>query len=154
MSTRKFSYMGTRWKYSHYCTHSVGGYREPCVLRRCCIFWLKNNTFSSHFLCTSTLLSVPTKSVNGCHYNSKVSDKLKPNSWTYNFVEVSGHNLESLRTWGFRIQCFHDKPVSTHFSSKGGGVKSISRGDRGKLKRLLSQLRSRIRPLAQLYECT
>ncbi len=24
--------------------------------------------------------------------------ELKPNSWTYNFVEVSGHNLESSKT--------------------------------------------------------
>ncbi len=24
----------------------------------------------------------------------------KPNSWMYNFVEVSGHNLESSQTWG------------------------------------------------------
>ncbi len=26
---------------------------------------------------------------------------LKPNSWTYNFVEVSGHNPESSQAWGF-----------------------------------------------------
>jgi hypothetical protein len=26
---------------------------------------------------------------------------LKPNSWTYNHVEVSGHNLESSQAWGF-----------------------------------------------------
>jgi hypothetical protein len=25
----------------------------------------------------------------------------KPNSWTYNFIEVSGHNLGSSKTWGF-----------------------------------------------------
>ncbi len=25
----------------------------------------------------------------------------KPNSWTYNFVEVSGYNLESSQSWGF-----------------------------------------------------
>ncbi len=25
----------------------------------------------------------------------------KPNSWTYNFFEVSGHNLKSSQTWGF-----------------------------------------------------
>jgi hypothetical protein len=30
---------------------------------------------------------------------------LKPNSWTYNFVEVSGHNLESSQTWGFCVTC-------------------------------------------------
>jgi hypothetical protein len=39
----------------------------------------------------------------------------KPNSWTYNFVEVSGHYHESSRTWGFHIQCLHYKPVSNHF---------------------------------------
>ncbi len=39
----------------------------------------------------------------------------KPNSCTYNFVEVSGHNLESSQTWGFRIQCLHHKPISNHF---------------------------------------
>ncbi len=32
---------------------------------------------------------------------------LKPNSWTYSFVEVSGHTLESSQTWGFCIQCLH-----------------------------------------------
>ncbi len=49
----------------------------------------------------------------------------KPNSRTYNFVEVSGHNLKSFQTWGFRIyvQCLHYKPVSKHFCSKRGGGK-------------------------------
>ncbi len=46
---------------------------------------------------------------------------LKPNSWTDNFVEVSGHNRESSQTWGFCIQCLHYKPVSNHFCSRGGG---------------------------------
>ncbi len=32
----------------------------------------------------------------------------KPNSWMYNFVEDSGHNL----TWSFGIKCLHYKPVS------------------------------------------
>ncbi len=35
----------------------------------------------------------------------KTNSIQKPNSWTYNFVEVSGHNLESSKTWGFHIQC-------------------------------------------------
>ncbi len=49
----------------------------------------------------------------------------KPNSWTYNFVEVSGHNLESFQTWAIRIvQCLHYKPVSNHICSRGG-VKSV-----------------------------
>ncbi len=31
----------------------------------------------------------------------------KQNSWTDNFVEVSGQNLESSQTWGLRIQYLH-----------------------------------------------
>ncbi len=52
----------------------------------------------------------------------------KQNSWTYNFVEVSGHNLENSQTWGFCVQCLHYKPASNHFCSRGrggGGVKSV-----------------------------
>ncbi len=54
---------------------------------------------------------------------NRVAPFLKPNSWTYNFVEVSGHNLESSQTWGFRIQFLPYKPVSCHFWSRrvGGG---------------------------------
>ncbi len=53
----------------------------------------------------------------------------EPNSWTYNFVEVSGHNLEISETWGFRKHCLHYKPVSNHFCWGGGGgvVKSVIR---------------------------
>ncbi len=40
--------------------------------------------------------------------------------WTYNFVEVSGLNLDCPQTWGFQIQCLHYKPVSNHFYSMGG----------------------------------
>ncbi len=44
------------------------------------------------------------------------------NSWTYNFVEVSGHNLESSQTWKIRLVfTVHYKPVSNHFRSRGGG---------------------------------
>jgi hypothetical protein len=76
--------------------------------------------------------------------------ELKPNSF---FVEVSGHNLESVQTLDFRTQCLHYIPVSNHFFlGGGGGVKSISRDDDceyqgGKLLRLLSQLRPRTWPL-------
>ncbi len=49
---------------------------------------------------------------------------LKLNSWTYNFVEVSGHNLESYQTWGFHIKCLPYKPIENHFCSggRGGGL--------------------------------
>ncbi len=42
-----------------------------------------------------------------------------------NFVEVSGHNLESYQACGFRIQCLHAKPVSNHFCLGEGGVISV-----------------------------
>ncbi len=59
-------------------------------------------------------------------YSLSMIHGLKPNSWTYNFVEVSGHIVESSQTWGFRTQSLHFKLVSNYFCS---GVKSVSRGD-------------------------
>jgi hypothetical protein len=59
------------------------------------------------------------------HSNLSVSH-LKSNSWKYNnFVEVSGHNLESSQTWGFRIESLQNQPVSNHFCSGGGGDKNL-----------------------------
>ncbi len=53
---------------------------------------------------------------------------LKPSSWTCNFVEVSGHNLESSQTWGFQRQCLHYKPAfQITFAQGRGGLKSVSR---------------------------
>jgi hypothetical protein len=37
-------------------------------------------------------------------------------------LEISGRNLESSQTLGFRIQHLHNKPVSYHSYSGGGGV--------------------------------
>ncbi len=34
---------------------------------------------------------------------------LKPNSWTYNSVEVSRHNLESSQTWGFCMDFWNQR---------------------------------------------
>ncbi len=51
----------------------------------------------------------------------RFSNVLKPTSWTYDFVKVSGHNIESSQTWGFRIQYLHYKPVSTTIAHGGGG---------------------------------
>ncbi len=56
----------------------------------------------------------------------------KPNSWTYNFVEVSVHNLESSQT------------------SRRGDCEFQEE----KLLRLLSQLRPRIRPLSTVTTTT
>ncbi len=83
----------------------------------------------------------------------------KPNSWTYNFVEVSGHNFERSQTWCFRSQCLHyNQFQATFFLGGGGVVKSVCRSDcewkGGKLWRLLSQLRPRIRPQAWKYRQT
>ncbi len=78
---------------------------------------------------------------------------LKPNSWTYNFVEISGPNLKSSQILDFHIQSLHYKPVSNHFCSRGrGGMTRDPRGGwlwiaRRKIIRLLSLLRPRIRPL-------
>ncbi len=69
------------------------------------------------------LLTAPAFPSNLC--NSPPPPPQKPNSWTYNFVEVSGHYLESSQTWGFRIQCLHYKPAV----SRRRGVKSIIRSD-------------------------
>ncbi len=61
-----------------------------------------------------------------CHTTTSFNSHQKPNSWMYNLVEVSGHNLESSQTWDFRIQYLHYKPVSNHFCSRrGGGSKTL-----------------------------
>ncbi len=51
----------------------------------------------------------------------------KPNSWTYNFVAVSGQN-ESSQTWGSVYNVYITNKFYTTFA-QGGGVKSVSRGD-------------------------
>ncbi len=58
---------------------------------------------------------------------------------------------------GFCLQCLHYKPFQTTFAlgvGGGGGVKSVSRGDcewqGGKLRRLLSQLRPKMRPQSMI----
>ncbi len=37
----------------------------------------------------------------------KVCSVQKPNSLTYYFADVFGHNLESSQTWGFHVQCLY-----------------------------------------------
>ncbi len=95
---------------------------------------------------------IPAK--DNCSYSVSpmVTQLLKPNSWPFNFVEVSRHNLESSQTWGSCIQCLHNKPVSNHFCFRGeGGIKSVSRGgceqQGGKLFRFFCQFHPRIQPL-------
>ncbi len=54
---------------------------------------------------------------------------LKPNSETYNFVEIFG--LESSQTWGFNgYNVYITNQFQTTFAQRGGGgVKSVRRGD-------------------------
>ncbi len=77
----------------------------------------------------------------------------KPNSWRYNFVEVSGHNFESFQTWGFHIKYLQASYKPLLLGGEGGGIKSVSRGDcekqGGKLSKLLK--RPRIRPQFSTY---
>ncbi len=40
---------------------------------------------------------------------------LKPNSWTYNFIEISGHNLESSQTWGVCMDFIYHREVGMIF---------------------------------------
>ncbi len=53
----------------------------------------------------------------------------RPNSWTYNFVEVSGHILRVLRFEVSVYNVYITNQLQSIFSPGGGGVKSVSRGD-------------------------
>ncbi len=56
-----------------------------------------------------------------------VSTVQKPNSWTYNFVEVSGHNLENSQK-KFRYNAYITNQFRATFARGGGGgstVKSV-----------------------------
>jgi hypothetical protein len=72
-------------------------------------------------LCNDCLLDTFIVCVDIRHdLTSKPKRVQKPNSWTYNFVEVSGHNLESSRTWGFCLDFLNQRKgiwISTRFSS-------------------------------------
>ncbi len=46
---------------------------------------------------------------------------LKPNSWTSNFVEISGHNLESLRLQVSVYNVYITNHLQTTFAQGGGG---------------------------------
>ncbi len=52
------------------------------------------------------------------YYRMRVCRILVPNSWMYNFVEVSGHNLESSQTWGFCMDFLN------HMEGEGNGFLS------------------------------
>ncbi len=78
-------------------------------------FSSKSTTYSiqDYVLCFVNIFNLFEYEPNKCTPKGSISCKtfsmykkgvtpivLKPNSWTYNFVEVSGHNLESSQTWG------------------------------------------------------
>jgi hypothetical protein len=65
------------------------------LVHRICLSRPLSIVVSSQFKLKHTFsLAVPYHFIHHCH-------NLKPNSWTYSFFEVSGHNLESSQTWGF-----------------------------------------------------
>ncbi len=80
---------------------------------------------------SSTSYPLSKKGPMWCPPISPTPLRLKPNSWTYDFVEVSGHNLESSQTWGFRIlySVYNKNQFQTTFARGGGGVQSVSGGD-------------------------
>ncbi len=67
------------------------------IIMICDFSWWLHDEPLVHFLLQVLLLS--------CRFSGNHSslDLEKPNSWTYNFVEVSGYNLESSQSWGFCI---------------------------------------------------
>ncbi len=89
----------------------------------------------------------------------------KPNSWTYNFAEVSGHNLESFQTWGFCMDFLNHREGGMVFyqvfllSPLQCTVNEISRQicrgiceqQGGKLLIILFIFRPRIRPLVTRF---
>ncbi len=98
----------------------------------------------------------------------------KPNSWSYSFIEVSGHNLESSQTWGFCIDFLNQREGGVWFSIRIFSFliyrnckrfrefeeiaisRQSCRGEceyqGGKLLRLLSGFRQRIRPVVYLRQ--
>ncbi len=52
---------------------------------------------SSHFILSSQRSQIFVRILDNKNHD------VKPNPWTYNFFDVSGHNLESSQTWGFRM---------------------------------------------------
>jgi hypothetical protein len=53
--------------------------------------------------------------------------ELKPNSWTYNFVEVSGHTLESSQTCGSVYNVYITNQFQTTFTQVEVTVNSMER---------------------------
>ncbi len=55
------------------------------------------------------------KSHIACRLTVTYSIVKKPNSWMYNFLEISGHNLESSQTWGFCMDFLNHREGSMVF---------------------------------------
>jgi hypothetical protein len=72
---------------------------------------------------------------------------MKPNSLTYNFVEVSERILRVLRFEASVDNVYFTNQCQTTFAQGGGGVKSVCRGD-GKCKDFLP-----LRPRIGIRQC-
>jgi hypothetical protein len=146
-------------RYNQPVTWSIREYREEHKPSSCTYMY---NFFVHVYLMTDTRMS----------YIALAWDLAwKPNSWTYNFIEVSGHNIQSSQTWGVCMDFIYHR--------EGGMIfyqvfllyrnfkrfrefeeivisRQICRGDcelqGGKLLRLLSEFRPRIRPQISLRQ--
>ncbi len=106
----------------------IGGYRTGhiCVLSifrplHCIVHTLLHTQLHSHpIIPLPPAFQLPFEDT---HTRSQIHDH------TILLRFLGMYNLESSQTLGFHLQCLHYKPVSNHFCSKGGGVKTVSRGD-------------------------
>ncbi len=102
------------------CKH--GCCRQSCYMSGFCVllpYLLSSPLFLPSSLVVRALSATPLSRRSWKRGSAAAGLPLKPNSWTQNFVEVFGHNLESSQTWCCHIQSLHDK----HFWSRGRGSK-------------------------------
>jgi hypothetical protein len=55
------------------------------------------------------LILINIERILGMGGSESLPPEQKPHSWRYNFVEVSGHNLESSQTWGFCMDFLNER---------------------------------------------
>jgi hypothetical protein len=66
--------------------------------------------------CITSSINISEKRVSTCTL-TKQSIFQKPHSWTYNFVEVPGHNLESSQIWSFCMDFLNHRELRYGFLS-------------------------------------
>jgi hypothetical protein len=79
-----------------------------------------NHTFYEDWSVRGNNSDIRLKSTNRSRSNTSflnpcIARIQKPNSWTYNFVEVSWHNLEISQTWGFWMDFLNHKEGGMFF---------------------------------------